>query len=84
MPFGTNASACHFQSLMMHLLRDLPHSTYLDDCTIGNNDPKENRRQTMQVMTRLISAGIPINIKKCKFLVPKLKLLGYILSADGY
>jgi hypothetical protein len=35
-------------------------------------------------MTRLINAGIPINIKKCKFLVPNLKLLGYILSADGY
>lgn len=42
MPFGTNASACHFQSLMFYLMNKEPepprHATYLDDCTIGGNE----------------------------------------------
>ncbi len=68
MPFGTTASACHFQAVMNFILNKPPriqHSTYLDDCTIGAMTPEENWEHTMEAMRRLINAGLPINIKKC-------------------
>lgn len=37
---------------------------------------------TMKAMTLMILAGIPVNIKKCQFLVAKLSILGYILCQD--
>ena len=36
-----------------------------------------------EVMKWLQSAGLKCNIDKCKFVVPKLKYLGYIIMREG-
>lgn len=36
------------------------------------------------VMALMILAGIPVNIKKCQFLVATLYLLGYVLCSNYY
>ena len=36
----------------------------------------------MTVLRRLTNAGFMVNVKKCKFLVSQMKMLGHVISAD--
>jgi hypothetical protein len=85
MPFGTNASACHFQAVMnwiMTQVRRPPRQvSFLDDCSVGGKMVLPTWTDTIMAMALMILAGIPVNIKKCQFLVAKLVILGYILCA---
>ena len=65
------------------------NSTYLDDCTVGagkeatggESEPLPRRmwRATLAMLWRLVLAGLPINIWKCRFLQRQLPLLGMVL-----
>ena len=90
MPFGVNAAPATFQYVMQDILDngDLTpppnHSTYLDDCGVGGTTLAGTWGDTLSALKRLTWAGLPINIWKCEFLVPKLTILGRELTGDGY
>lgn len=88
MPFGTNASACHFQAVMNYIFtmtKNPPRQvTYLDDCSVGGTSILKTWVDTVLAMALMILAGIPVNIKKCQFLVHTLYFLGYILCSNYF
>lgn len=45
---------------------------------------EENWHHTLCALRRLTYAGLPVNIGKCEFLVPRLKMLGVFLWNDHY
>ena len=59
---------------------------YFDDVTIPGNIEtwKDCWADTCAVLQALTSAGLMINLRKCKFLVPKAVVLGYQLFEGGF
>ena len=88
MAFGFNAAPSHFQNIMTLVLdggEARPnHATYLDDATVGGPDIRSMWDDTLLMIRKLVSAGFPINILKCQFLVRSLTILGVVLAEDRY
>ena len=55
---------------------------YFDDIVIYGTDPSVVWAETLLVLKRLTSAGFMINIKKCRFLVSSMKMLGHVIAGD--
>ena len=55
---------------------------YLDDIVIYGTNPALVWAETLLVLKRLTSAGFMINIKKCRFLVSSMKMLGHVIAGD--
>ena len=64
--------------------RKLVCGTYLDDCTVGNNNPVECWKDTMEAIKCLLRQGLPINLGKCKFVQKTVEVLGVVLTGDHY
>ena len=58
-------------------LGDVLLVVYLDDICLYGSDPAKVWSECVLTMERLAKAGFMINIKKSKFLVGSLKLLGF-------
>ena len=52
---------------------------YLHDIVVFRTDPRGVWEETRIVLERLAAAGFMVNMAKSKFLVTKLKMLGYKL-----
>ena len=61
---------------------EIAHATFADDCTIGQSSVEQCWQDTLLALKRLITAGFPINITKCQFLVKSIVALGFILCGD--
>ena len=57
---------------------------YLDDIVIYGRDTKLVWKETVLVLERLCSAGFMINVKKSKFLVSSMKMLGHYIANNSY
>ena len=59
---------------------------FFDDVTIPGKRAKweELWENNLKILRALTSAGLMINLRKCKFLVPKAVVLGYELVEGGY
>ena len=55
---------------------------YLDDIVIYGTQALQVWAETLIVLKRLTDAGFMINVKKCKFLVSQMKMLGHVISSD--
>ena len=53
---------------------------YLDDIAVYGGEADQVWRDTCIVMERLCSAGFMINTRKCKFMVNRVKMLGYFVE----
>lgn len=70
------------------------HATYLDDVHLGGNRIGSVSTggvgepgcwpDTLLALKRLTDAGFPISIKKCRFLIKELDVLGMVLFLDKY
>ena len=83
MPFGLTNTPAVFQSLVNDVLRDmLNHSVfvYLDDILIFSKSVEEHRIHVRQVLQRLLENRLYVKAEKCKFHVPSISFLGYIIS----
>ena len=56
---------------------------YLDDILIYSEDLDTHVDHVKKVLSRLIKAGLYINVKKSEFHVTRTKYLGYILTTTG-
>ena len=65
-------------------IHELIFGVYMDDVTIGNNSPASCWRDTREAMICVLRQGLPINIKKCKFLQNSIDVLGVNLEGDKY
>jgi hypothetical protein len=88
MAFGFALAPAMFQSVMQVALSrarwHLTSGTYLDDCTVGHNDPLQCWEDTLEAIKCLLRQGLPINLGKCKFVREEVDILGVTLANEKY
>jgi hypothetical protein len=84
--FGMTGAPSTFQHYINHVLFDLLDkyaTAYLDDILIYSKNRKEHKTHVREVLQRLRTAGLTIDIQKCEFNVTATKYLGLIISTTG-
>ena len=56
---------------------------YIDDILVFSKNETDHVRHLQLVFDRLRKAGLKLKPTKCAFGLPEVKLLGYVLNADG-
>lgn len=88
MAFGFANAPAMFQGVMnvafSRARRNLTYGVYMDDGTVGGNDFGECWKDTLEAMVCILRQGMPINIRKCKFLTREIEVLGVVMSGDAY
>ena len=86
MPMGLSSSPSSFQLLMDKVLRGLTFQSclcYLDDVLIFSETFSEHIADLQEIFTRLRSAGLKLNPKKCAFAQESCIYLGHHISNNG-
>lgn len=84
LPFGVASAPGNFQRVMDDLFRDLPWvKCYLDDILIAGRTKEEHWTRVTEVLRRLQTAEVRLQLEKCLFAVSELPYLGFIISMDG-
>ena len=86
LPFGLRNGPAAFQRIMDTVLQDLIGKVcmvYLDDIVIYSENQEEHIRHVQLVFERLRTAGLRLNAAKCHFGLKEIKLLGFIINANG-
>jgi hypothetical protein len=86
MPFGLSNGPAAWQRRINELLMpylDIFCHAYVDDILIWSESKEEHEEHVRTVLTKLMSAGLQVDLKKCEFHVTKTKYLGYIISTEG-
>lgn len=86
MPFGLHNSPATWQRFLDEVLGPElePYVfKYLDDIIIISRSYEEHLRILEEVLKRLCDAGLTISRDKCKFCLPELKYLGYVVNRHG-
>src|SRR5690606_9483965 len=86
MPFGLTNAPATFERMMDSVLRGLKWSIclcYLDDILVFSATFDDHLNRLRQVLVALENAGLTLNIKKCHFCSPEIKVLGHVVSASG-
>ncbi len=79
MAFGLLGAPMHFQYVIDTLLGRVPGLSavgYLDDVTAHGNEWGQVWLDTLRVLRVLTDAGFMVNLRKCKFLRPRVTVLG--------
>ena len=86
MPFGLKSSAPHFQRLMNQVLSKYIGKfvmVYIDDIIVYSKSDEEHENHLSLVFEALQAAQLTVKASKCAFRQKQVKLLGYIVSAEG-
>ena len=89
MPMGVLSALGWFQHIMNAVIAASGvngASVFLDDCNIKGLQSKWEKcwKDTLQVLKTLASFGFMVNLRKCKFLMDKVAMLGLELNAVGF
>ena len=82
LPQGYKNSPNVFQSAVMEVLRDLDVTIYIDDVFIADDTEGEHLQRLDEIIQRLSSAGLKLNLKKCQFGKFQVTYLGFQISED--
>ena len=82
---GLIVSSDVFQEAMGNLMLDLDNVyCYLDDIiVIGNSSFDDHMAQVDEVLGRLCSKGMQVNLRKSTWARDSVEYLGYIISREG-
>ncbi len=86
MPMGLSNAPATFQRLMELVLRGLPWHicmVYLDDILIYNKTFEEHMSSLKEVFSRIQSAGLRLNPRKCHLARDHVVFLGHVVSRKG-
>ena len=86
MPFGAANAPAVFQRTMEHVLRDIVGVfvlIYIDDIVVFSRNPEDHADHLRQVLERLRRAGLRTKPSKCHIGQEEVRLLGYVINADG-
>ena len=84
MPAGLKIASMVFQRLIDRVLRGTHSfaSALIDDVIIYSDTFERKIEDVKEVLRRLADAGLTANVSKCRFVLPKLKVLGRVIE-DG-
>ena len=85
-PFGLKSAPNFFQREMNKILADLIGKcvfVYIDDILVYSKTEHDHIKHLQLVFDKLRDAGLKLKPTKCAFGLPEVKLLGYVLNADG-
>lgn len=87
MPFGLKNGPAEFQQFINGIFRNLIDerkiSIYLDDIMIASADLDTHMEILAEVLQKLTSRGLELNLEKSKFCHTKVIYLGYEISKEG-
>ena len=86
MPFGLHGAPATFQHFINDVLRehlDIFVSAYIDDLLIYSKTLEEHKQHVRQVLEKLRTAGLQVDIEKCDFHVEEVLYLGMIVGKHG-
>ena len=85
LPFGISTAPGIFQKAMETLLQGIPHVTYvnIDDILITGKNDVDHLQTLETVLEHLAKAGLRAKKNKCKFMVPSVDYLGYVIDSPG-
>ena len=85
MQFGLCNAPATFQRMMNRVILPLRRfaMVYLDDLVIFSKTEDEHHEHIAAVLQALQDHGLVVKESKCHFGVPEVKLLGYVVSANG-
>ena len=86
LPFGLTNAPAVFQRTMNEVLQGMIGKfamVYIDDIVVYSKSEKEHQEHLKLVFDALEQNGLKLKPSKCRINVEKVKLLGYIVSADG-
>ena len=86
MPFGLTNAPALFQRMMNRILAPYIGRSvmvYLDDIVIFSRTKEEHKNHVKEVLCALQANNLTLNLAKCKFGLPEVKLLGFIVSQEG-
>ena len=84
LPYGISSATGIFQKVMESLLQGIPQvAVYIDDILITGASESEHLQSLEEVLRRLERAGLRAKKSKCKFMVPSVTYLGYVIDTEG-
>ncbi len=84
LPYGISSAPGIFQRLMESVLQGIPHViVYIDDVLVTGATDEQHLQTLGVVLQRLEKAGLRANRSKCKFMVPSVTYLGYVIDQHG-
>ncbi|GAA6085331.1 protein turtle homolog B-like [Tachysurus ichikawai] len=86
LPFGLKNAGATFQRLMNKVLQDLIGKCcfmYIDDIVVYSRDIHQHFQDLKKVFAGLESAGLTLNLRKCKLVRKSLTFLGHVISEEG-
>ncbi len=87
MPFGLSNPPASFQGYINKILAeklDIFVVVYLDDILIYTEDPRQLHDEAMRwVLEQLRKHGLYANLEKCRFNEDEVRLVGFVVSAQG-
>lgn len=83
--YGVSSCSQIFQKFLENLLQGIPGIIiFIDDVGISGKDKSEHDRRLRAVLQRLQSAGLRVNLQKCKFEQPSIQCLGFSVDSTGW
>ena len=83
-PFGLKTLTSIFQRVTSRLFRDCPFvAVFVDDILVFSSEPEAHIGHVSEVIKRLTSVQLTLNIAKCKFAFQELRVLGHFVSKRG-
>jgi Reverse transcriptase (RNA-dependent DNA polymerase) len=86
LPFGlSNSAQCLGRLMDLVLNNEMEPNVfiYVDDIVICSNDIETHMELIEKVASKLVAAGLKVNLDKSKFCQKQIRYLGYILDQDG-
>ena len=84
LPYGISSAPGIFQRTIENLLQGIPGvAVYIDDILVTGATEEQHLKSLDEVLRRLFESGLKAKKAKCKFMVPSVSYLGYVIDADG-
>ena len=83
LPFGLKNAPSSFQRIIRQVLGDLVNNgvvPYFDDIIIYATDESEHNRLLLSVLERLSAHNIKLRYEKCRFALPEVEYLGFLVG----
>ena len=86
MPFGLTNAPATFQKYVNWVLReelDQEGVAYVDNILVTGHDQVTHREKVQKILMKLFRAGLRAKLAKCRFEVPRVEFLGYVVGKEG-